>query len=106
MIRGAFADQDGNPWVKVVYGTSVEPSRRGLQYFTISNMTEMDICGLFRATRFCFDRCMELPWAEEYFQPLPRTGQIVLGHLSDYGVKLLQVQMTYYQQAQTEAPSK
>lgn len=101
LVRVAFADNDGNPWVQVVYGTSSSPFKPGLEYFTVSKMSEMDQCGLYRATRFCFDRCMELPWGPDYFTPLPRTGTIVLGRLSDYAIKLLQVQMSYRQNQDT-----
>lgn len=97
LVRQAFADQDGNPWVRVVYGTSVDPMRTGRNYFTVAKMSEMDICGLYRATRFCLDRCMELPWGPDYFQPLPRAGTIILGKLSDYAIRLLQIQVSYNQ---------
>lgn len=97
LVRQAFADDDGSPWVEVVYGTSVDPNRFGNQYFTVSKVSEMDACNLKFATRFCFDRCMQLPWAEEYFQPLPKAPTPIMGHLSLYGVQILQIQMAYYQ---------
>ncbi len=99
LIRQAFADQDGNPWVEVVYGTSVDPNRTGTQFFTVSKVSEMDACNLRYATRFCFDRCLALPWAEEYFQPLRGALTPIIGHLSAYGVQILQVQMSYHQRA-------
>lgn len=97
LIRQAFADQNGDPWVKVVYGTSVDPNRRGNQYFTVSKVSEMDACNLRYATRFCFDRCMELPWAAEYFISLATTPTPIIGRLTCYSIQLLQVQMSYYQ---------
>lgn len=97
LVRQAFADQDGQPWVELVYGTSVDPNRRGNQYFTVSKVTEMDACNLRYATRFCFERCMQLPWTEEYFEPLAGQSTPIIGRLSDYGIRLLQVQMAYYQ---------
>ena len=97
LIRQAFADQQGNPWVRVVYGTSVDPNRRGNQYFTISKVSELDACGLLRATRFCFDRCMELPWAAEYFEPPRSMPTPIIGCLTQYAIQILQVQMSYYQ---------
>lgn len=97
LVRQAFADNDGNPWVTVVYGTSVDPNRRGNQYFTVSKVSEMGACNLRVATRFCFDRCMELPWAAEYFSPLPSTPTPIIGRLSPYAIQILQVQMSFYQ---------
>lgn len=103
LIRQAFADQDGNPWVEVVYGTSRDPNRNGNQYFTVSKVSELDQCNLKYATRFCFDRCMQLPWAAEYFEPLPGSRTPIIGHLSRYGIELLQVQMAYYQRDKQNA---
>lgn len=97
LIRNAFADNNGNPWVHVVYGTSVDPNRIGNQYFTVSKVSEMDACNLLRATRFCFDRWMELPWAREYFSPLPNAATPIIGRLTPYSIQLLQIQMAYYQ---------
>ena len=97
LIKAAFADNDGQPWVEVVYGTSVDSNRRGTQFFTISKVSEMDACNLKYATRFCFDRCMQLPWSEEYFVPLPNAPTPIVGHLTPYSIQILQVQMSYYQ---------
>lgn len=97
IIRQAFADQDNNPWVEVVYGTSKDPNRAGYENFTVSKVSEMDACNLKYATRFCFKKVMQLPWSEEYFQPIPGQPTPIIGRLSDYGIKLLQMQMAYFQ---------
>lgn len=97
LIRQAFADNNGNPWVQVVYGTSVDPNRLGNQHFTVSKVSELDACGLWRATRFCFDRCMELPWSVEYFAALPGLPTPIIGCLSPYSIQILQIQLAYYQ---------
>ena len=102
LIRQAFADQDGNPWVQVVFGTSVDPNRMGNQFFTVSKLSELDQCGLKYATRFCFDRCLELPWNDDYFEPLPGSSTPIIGHLTTYAISLLQVQMSYYQRDQQD----
>ncbi len=97
LIRQAFADQNGNPWVEVVFGTSKDPLRSGNEYFTISKVSEMNACNLKYATRFCFRKCMQLPWSEEYFEALRGQPTPIIGRLTDYGIKLLQVQMAYFQ---------
>lgn len=100
LIRRALADNDGDPWVQVIYGTSVDPNRRGNQFFTVSKVSEMDACNLKYATRFCFDRCMELPWSAEFFVSLGSRPTPIIGHLTPYAVQLLQAQMAYYQRDQ------
>lgn len=97
LIRQAFADQDGNPWVRVVYGTSVDPFRDGNQYFAIGKVSEIDICGLKCATRFCLERHAELPWSKEFFVTLQGFQTPIIGRLSDYGQRLLQMQISYFQ---------
>lgn len=100
LVRQAFADQGGQPWARVVYGTSVDPNRRGNQFFTISKVSEMDASGLRYATRFCLDRTMELPWAAEYFRALPNMPTPIIGCLTPYSRHILQIQMSYWQQEQ------
>ena len=97
LIRQAFADQDGKPWVEVVYGTSVDPNRTGNKYFTVSKVSELDAAGLKFATRFCLGRSMQLPWSEEYFECLGRRTTPILGRLSPYAIHILQIQIAYYQ---------
>jgi len=46
---------------------------------------------------------MQLPWAAEYFEPLPGSRTPIIGHLSNYGIELLQVQMAYYQRDKQNA---
>ena len=103
LIRQAFADQDGNPWVAVVYGTSKDPNRTGYENFTVSKIPEMNMCGLKCATRFRLDRTMELPWSVEYFQCLSDRPTPIIGHLSEYGQRLLQMQIGYYQHAKSQS---
>ena len=100
LIRQIFADQDGNPWVRVVYGTSKDPFRNQLEYFTISNLPEMDMCGLKCATRFCLARDAELPWGPDFFDAHEGRTSPIIGHLSEHGQRLLQVQISYWRTAQ------
>lgn len=100
LIRQNFADQDGNPWVRVVYGTSVDPFREGLEYFAVANLPQMDMCGLKCATRFCLARHAELPWGPDFFDAHEGRDTPVIGHLSQHLQRLLQVQVSYWQNAQ------
>ncbi|MBY0306722.1 MAG: hypothetical protein K2W86_16410 [Sphingomonas sp.] len=99
LVRQSFADQDGNPWVEVVYGTSKDPFDKGYQNFAITSMVEMNLAGLLRATRFRLDRAVQLPWASEYFVPRLPFPTPVIGRLSDHMIKLLQMQIAYYQRS-------
>ena len=97
LIRQAFADQDGNPWVRVVYGTSVEPFRTGNQYFSVAKLVDMDMCGLKCATRFCLARTSEVPYCVEYFPSAPGKETPILGHMSEHLQRILQIQISYLQ---------
>lgn len=99
IVRQAFQDQEGNPWAEVAYGTSVDPLRASLAHFTVSKVSEMDECGLYYATRFRLDRTMQLPFTDEFFEIRPDRTSPVIGRLTEYGIKLLQMQMAYYQQS-------
>lgn len=97
LVRGSLADQDGNPWVRVVYGTSQNVFLRDHRYLTIANAAEMDACGLYRATRFDLLTCEELPWCSEFFETMFGYDTPIVGHLSQHMTKLLQIQASYLQ---------
>lgn len=97
LVKVAFADQDGDPWVTVVYGTSKAPYKRGLEYFTVATLSEMNQCGLKCATRFDISREATLPWAREFFTCIGGKALPIIGHLPDYEVKKLQTQISYLQ---------
>lgn len=84
----------------VVYGTSKDPFRRGLDHFTVANMVDMDICNLKCATRFVLSRHTQLPWGPDYFSPYDGLNTPVIGHLTQHLQKLLQVQVSYWQNSQ------
>jgi hypothetical protein len=92
IVKRASADQDGNPWVHVAYGTTQKVFLGGLDNFTVSNVAEMDACGLWCATRFRLDRVALVPWADEFFRDAPGRTSPVLGRLSEHGVALLRFQ--------------
>lgn len=83
--------------MEVVYGTSQDPFRAGNQYFTVSKMSEMAQCNLDYATRFNLGRSLRLPWSTEFFEPLPGHQTPIMGHLTDYAIRVLQMQISYYQ---------
>lgn len=97
IVKRASADQDNNPWVHVAYGTTKRLFLRGMEHFTVSNMVDMDACGLYCATRFRLDRVALLPWASEFFGDAPGRTSPVMGKLSDHQVQLLRYQSTMLQ---------
>lgn len=76
----------------MTYGTTREVTKRGLDNFTISNVVEMDLCGLWCATRFRLDRVALVPWADEFFADAPGRSSPVMGRLSEHTVQLLRYQ--------------
>ena len=102
LVRQAFQDQDGNPWVKVVYGTSKDPYRGGPTDFSVVTLPEMQVCGLKQATRFRLDRELELPWSREFFECLVGKPTPIIGHMPDYEVRKLQIQIAYLQNLMAE----
>lgn len=104
LVRQCFTDDEGNPWVEVAYGTSADPFARGFQNFAVTNTGEMNLAGLHRATRFRLDRTETLPWAAEYFGPRLGFQTPVMGRLSQHMIKLLHVQMAYYQRELQQKP--
>ena len=89
LVKRASADQHGNPWVHVAYGTTKEVSKLGVENFIVSNMAEMDTCGLWCATRFRLDRVAILPWADEFFADAPNRTSPFMGRLSEHATRLL-----------------
>ena len=75
----------------------MDPFKSGNQYFSVSKLTEMDICGLKCATRFCLERDAQLPWSVEYFEAIPGHSTPIIGHITAYGSRLLQMQYAYHQ---------
>jgi hypothetical protein len=98
LVRQAFQDQDGNAWVRVVFGTSKDPYRATLTDFTVATLQEMNVCGLKCATRFRLDREVDLPWTKEYFACLADKPTPIIGHMPEYEVRKLQTQIAYLQQ--------
>ena len=72
--------------VQVAYGTSknIQPTRLGS--FVISNCEEMDIAGLYQATRFELGRAVTVPWAKEWFCKNDKRKGPIVGHLGPMAI--------------------
>jgi hypothetical protein len=66
LVYDAILDDDGNPWVRVMCGTS-QPPRRYEAYFEVPH-AEGSQAGLTSDTRFNFRKIARLPWAKEFFK--------------------------------------
>ncbi|MFC3711267.1 hypothetical protein ACFOMD_01710 [Sphingoaurantiacus capsulatus] len=93
-------DDDGLPWVSVVYGTTKLRREERLGDFVVANLAELDAAGLYRATRFDLNKCATLPWATNFFQTRPGYQSPVIGRLSEYGIYMLQVTISVRQARQ------
>lgn len=86
---------DGTAEVEVVYGTTNLKLHTRLYDLTISKASEMDACGLYRATRFDLDNCIWLPWTTDWFEIRSDFNSPTIGKLSDEAIKMLQVIMAW-----------
>jgi hypothetical protein len=75
--------------VEVTFGTSKNVFEDSLD-LVIANIEEMNEAGLFQSTRFKLDKTRKLPWAEEFFVPLPGKKTPVIGHLSTAAIGQLE----------------
>lgn len=94
LVRQSLIDNEGRPWVRLIYGTS-KVERKGSEYFDVPPDAGRQ-CGLRKPTRFNLDRELRLPWAEEFFETAsglpPRTRA-----LPDATVKDFQIHAAHYQ---------
>lgn len=95
IVRQPLVDEDGNPHVRVIYGTSQDLLIRGHQYFILQ--TDWKRCGLSKPTRFCIDREARLPWAQEFFDE-GSSGTPPVARLSPEAIRDFQIQIAYFQQ--------
>jgi hypothetical protein len=93
---------DAQGEVQVIYGTGKLKLMQRRQDFFVTNMAEMDVCGLHKATRFDLDTVAWLPWSREWFETLPTYDSPIIGHLSHHATKLLQIQLSYRRKAQPQ----
>lgn len=97
LVRNTAESADGILEVEVVYGSTNLKSLRRQNDFYITKASEMDACGLYRATRFDLDNLAWLPWTTEWFATLPRYPSPIIGHLSEEAQKALQFTIGYRQ---------
>ena len=89
LVKNAATLPDGTAQVEVVYGTTNLKLGRRRFDFVVSKASEMDACGLYRATRFDLDKIIWLPWTTDWFEVLPDYNSPVIGTLTPNGVKML-----------------
>jgi len=91
LVKNAATRHDGSAEVEVVYGTTNLKMETRKYDFIVSKTSEMDACGLYRATRFDLDKVVWLPWNTEWFDILPNYNSPVIGSLTSYGKSMLQL---------------
>lgn len=89
LVRNAATLPDGTGQVEVVYGTTNLKLGKRRFDFVVSKASEMDACGLYRATRFDLDQILWLPWTTDWFEVLPNYNSPIIGTLTPNGVKML-----------------
>lgn len=97
LVRNASTDRDGHGEVQLVYGTTkLKFESRRFDFF-VTKQSEMDSCGLYRATRFDLDCIAWIPWADEWFETPPEHSSPVIGRLSFEAIKMLQLSLSFKQ---------
>jgi hypothetical protein len=97
LVKNVASTPDGRGEVQLVYGTTNLKMNIRQDDFFVTNSAEMDACGLYRATRFDLDNIAWIPWAQEWFDVLPEYTSPIIGHLSQHGIKMLQLTASYKQ---------
>ena len=91
LVRNAATLPDGTAEVEVAYGTTNLKLHKRRYDYVVSKASEMDACGLYRATRFDLDQIIWLPWTTEWFEVLPDYNSPIIGSLTPSGIKMLQI---------------
>lgn len=97
VLNAGLDNEAGEGEVQLIYGTGVLKLNQRTRDFFVTNVAEMDACGLNKATRFDLDQIAWIPWADEWFEVLPSYDSPIIGHLSAHAVKLLQYELSYRQ---------
>ncbi len=100
LVRQVARDQDGNPWVTVVYGTS-QPLGHGIDRYEIPP-AELASLGLNRTTTLCLWRERTIPYASEFFALLPGRTTPTRRAMSEALKRDFQIHAGYYQHAKAE----
>lgn len=93
VLNVAVDAEAGEGDVQLVYGTGTLKLGRRPRDFFVTNVAEMDACGLSKATRFDLDSIAWIPWADAWFDVLPSYASPIIGHLSSHATKLLQMEL-------------
>lgn len=99
----AVDPDEGEGEVQVVFGTTNLKMLQRRRDFFVTNLAEMDQCGLDKATRFDLDKIAWLPWANEWFDCLPGYTSPIIGHLSHHSTRLLQIELAHRHAARIKA---
>lgn len=91
----AVDDDERTGEVQVIYGTTTLKMQARPHDFFVCKLSEMEQCGLDKATRFDLDTFAWIPWDEEWFDTLPQYNSPVVGHLTEHAIKLLQIELGY-----------
>lgn len=105
VVNVALDVESGEGEVQLIYGTSKLKFGRRQRDIYVTNVAEMDTCGLNKATRFDVDKIGWIPWADEWFETLPGYSSPIIGHLSPHATRLLQIELAYRSQRLREIES-
>ena len=103
LVRSTAIGVDNVGEVEVVYGTTTLKLDKRFYDLIVSKMSEMDACGLYRATRFDLDQTVWLPWNTDWFEVRSGFFSPVIGKLTDSMIRWLEVSMSYKKRAQLAA---
>lgn len=99
----AVDDDERTGEVQVIYGTTTLKMQTRKHDFFVCKLSEMEQCGLDKATRFDLDTFAWIPWDEDWFDTLPQYTSPIIGHLTDHATRLLQIELSYRKQAMMAA---
>jgi hypothetical protein len=100
LVRSVAILDDGTGEVEVAYGTTNLKLNTRPFDLIISKASEMNACGLYRATRFDLETTAWLPWDTEWFEILPDYFSPVIGKLTGEAVRLLEITLAYKEMAE------
>lgn len=106
LVRAVGVLDDGSGDVEVVYGTTNLKLHSRPYDLVISKASEMNSCGLYRATRFDLDLSVWLPWSTDWFEIRPDFFSPVIGKLTGEATKMLQITLAYKQMGEAAAAEK
>jgi hypothetical protein len=94
-VRNVAINDDGTAEVEVVYGTTNLKLHTRLFDLVVSKASEMDACGLYRATRFDLDQTVWLPWNTDWFEIRSDFNSPTIGKLTSEARKMMQIVQSY-----------